>query len=228
MVLSIPAAVLNHWTFLLTLLACCILPVVSHLSVCLFTACNYLPVLCVYCRQPSLPHTPCSPVSHLLISPTFTPTTPPPPLKPLHLIVCGVLRPWSKTMNIFRNLFLETTMQKLTAASWLVSTNLKKEGRVITSLNERWRNSSREWKYTHTSERRLNTDVFIDHGRELSWRGGMLKYGAIILLSCVECVHISKPPNKHMIEKKLKYAGNVKSHATRNCCYLNNYNRLLN
>ena len=135
------AGVFNH--FSLTLLACCIWPVVSSSFICLAVFLQPAitsTVLCVYCRQPSLPHTPCSPASDLLISPP----------QPLHLVVCCVLGPWSKTMNIFRNFILETLMQKLTAASWLASTNLKKKEESSSLMKDEEIAPENEGTHTHT------------------------------------------------------------------------------
>lgn len=123
--------VFNHQTFLFNVacmlyFTCC--QFISHLSRCLSTACNYLyPPLCLppSAITPTQTLFTCSPVSDLLISPTFT-STPPPQTSPPGCLLCV----WGhelKTMNIFRNFILETLMQKLTAASWLVSTNLKKK-----------------------------------------------------------------------------------------------------
>lgn len=86
--------VFNHQTFLFNVacmlyFTCC--RFIGHLSRCLSTACNYLyPPLCLPPSAITPTHTlfTCSPVSDLLISPTFTST--PPPHKPLHLVVCCV------------------------------------------------------------------------------------------------------------------------------------------
>lgn len=125
------SAVFNHQTFLLTLLACCILPVVGSSVICLAVFLQPAitsTLLCVYRRQPSLPHTPCSPVhlSPISSSAQHLHRPLPPQTSPPDCLLC-VWGPEVKTMNIFRNFILETLMQKLTAASWSVSTNLKKK-----------------------------------------------------------------------------------------------------
>lgn len=194
------SAVFNHQTFLLTLLACCILPVVGSSVICLAVFLQPAitsTLLCVYRRQPSLPHTPCSPVHLSPISSSAQHLHRPLPPTNLSTWLSAVcLGPWSKNDEHFQKLHFGN-IDAETHSCFLIGLNKpEKEGRVVTSLmKDEEIAPENESTHIHTHFREVNWCFY--------WVGLMSKYGAIILFTCVERVYICKTPYKHTIEKKL-------------------------